>query len=361
MLSLIYFLCVLSVLVLVHEFGHFIVAKRLGIRVEKFSFGFGPKLFSVKKGDTEYMVSLIPLGGYVKMAGDEPGEELTGQRWEFLSQPILERFKIIFAGPLLNYVLAFLIFSVIFMFGSPTLTTEVGTLLKDYPAEKQGIKTGDKILTIDERKVKFWEDMTEIIHKHVEGPMKLTIERGNKTFDMEIKPVVRETKDIFGKKVKIALIGIAPSQKIEKVKYGVIESFYMGFKKLAQLTYITYKAIFSILLGRMSLKESMTGPIGIFVITGTVAKLGLIYIFHFMGILSASLAIFNLLPLPVLDGGHIIFLALEKLRGRPLSVRTQGIIANIGITFLIILTLFIFYSDIMKFGVFDKVSNLFKK
>lgn len=361
LLSLIYFIGVLSVLVLVHEFGHFIVAKRLGIRVEKFSFGFGPKIFSWKKDDTEYLLSAIPLGGYVKMAGDEPGEVLTGKPFEFLSRGISERFKVIFAGPLLNYILAFLIFSIIFMFGSPNLTTEIGTLLKDYPAEKQGIVTGDKVLAIDGRKVKFWEDMTEIIHKHVEGPMRFTIERNGKAFDMEIKPVVREAKDIFGKKVKIALIGIAPSQKIEKVQYGVIKSFYMGFKKLAQLTYITYKAIFLILLGTMSLKESMTGPIGIFVITGTAAKLGFIYIFHLMGILSASLAIFNLLPLPVLDGGHIIFLALEKLRGRPLSVRTQGIIANIGITFLIILTLFIFYSDIMKFGIFDKAARLFKR
>ena len=130
-MSLIYFLIVLSVLFLAHEFGHFIAAKRIGIRVEKFSFGFGPKLFSVKRGDTEYLISAIPLGGYIKMAGDEPGESLTGKSFEFLSRSIWERFLVIFAGPLLNYVLAFLIFSIIFMFGSPTLTTEVGSLLKD--------------------------------------------------------------------------------------------------------------------------------------------------------------------------------------------------------------------------------------
>ncbi len=361
MSALIYFLAVLSVLVMVHEFGHFIVAKRLGVRVEKFSFGFGPKIFSIKRGETEYLVSSIPLGGYVKMAGDEPGEALNGEKWEFLSRGIIERFKIIFAGPLLNYILAFLIFSIIFMFGSPTLTTDVGSLLKGYPAEVQGIIVGDKILAVDGKSVKYWENVTEAIHKHIQGPMKLSIERDGEIFEKEIVPVVRQVKDIFGKETHIALIGIAPSQKIEKVRYGPLISLYMGFKKLAQLTLVTYKALWSILIGRLSLKESMTGPIGIFVVTGQAAKLGLIYIFHLMGILSASLAIFNMLPFPVLDGGHIIFLAVEKIRGRPLSIKMQERITNIGISFLIMLTLFIFYSDVTKFGIAEKVMRLFKR
>lgn len=361
MLSLISFLIVLSILVLVHEFGHFIVARRLGVRVERFSFGFGPKIFSIKRGETEYLISAIPLGGYVKMAGDEPGEGLVGDKWEFLSRTISERFRIIFAGPLLNYVLAFLIFSVIFMFGSPTLTTEVGALLKGYPAESQGLAVGDKIVSIDGKPVKYWEEMTGIIHKHTFGAMRLSVERAGRISDIEIKPMVRETKDIFGNKTRIALVGIAPSQRIESVRYGPIQSLYMGFKKLMQLTYVTYKALWSIVVGRLSLKESMTGPIGIFVITGQAAKMGLVYILHLMGILSASLAIFNILPLPVLDGGHIIFLAIEKLRGRPLSIKTQERVTNLGIAFLVLLTVFIFYSDIIKFGIFDKVIKIFKR
>ena len=361
MLSLIYFLLVLSVLVIVHEFGHFITAKRLGVRVEKFSFGFGPKLFSFKRGETEYLISAIPLGGYIKMSGEDPTEKLLNEKWEFLSRKPFDRFRIIFAGPLCNYILAFLIFSVIFMFGTPTLTTEVGSLLKDYPAEKQGVKVGDKVLSVDGNKVKYWEDMTEIIHKHPAGPMRLSIERGGKVFEMQIEPVMRETKDIFGKSATVALIGIAPSQKIESVKYGFFRSFGMGFNKLVQLTALTYKAIFAILTGRLSFRESMTGPIGIFFITGKAAHLGLIYIFHLMALLSASLAIFNLLPLPVLDGGHILFLALEKLRGKPLSPRAQEVITNIGISFLILLMVLIFYSDIMKFGIFEKAAGLFRK
>ncbi len=361
MLSIVYFLIVLSVLVLIHEFGHFIIAKRIGVRVEKFSFGFGPKLISIKRGGTEYQICAIPLGGYVKMAGDDPGEELKGEKWEFLSRKISERFKIIFAGPLLNYVLAFLIFSVIFMFGSPTLTTEVGSLLKDYPAEKSGILVGDKIVKAGGKEVKYWEDMTQILHRHLEGPIRLTVEREGNTFDIEIQPAIRDVKDIFGKSVKKALLGVAPSQKIENVRYGFFRAIGMGFKKLINLTVLTYKAIWSILTGKMSLKESVTGPIGIFIITGKAAQMGLIYLVHLMGLLSASLAIFNLLPLPVLDGGHILFLIIEKMRGRPLSIRIQEAIANMGIALLILLTIFIFYSDIMKFGIFDVLGRLFKR
>jgi regulator of sigma E protease len=351
----------LSVLVLVHEFGHFIAAKRIGVRVEKFSFGFGPKLFSVKRGDTEYLISAIPLGGYIKMAGDEPGGNLTGKSFEFLSRSVWDRFIIIFAGPLLNYALAFLIFSIIFMFGNPTLTTEVGSLLKDYPAEASGLAVGDKVIKADGKDVKYWEDMTAIIHKHLEGPITLTIEKNGKISDIEIQPVVREVKDIFGKSTKIAMLGIAPSQNIENVRYGFFESFSKGFRKVIDLTVITYRAIWSIITGSMSVKESMTGPIGIFIITGKAAQMGLIYLLHLIAMLSASLAIFNLLPLPVLDGGHIFFLFIEKLRGRPLSVKVQENIANVGVGLLILLTVFIFYNDIIKFGIFDHLGKFFKR
>ena len=361
MLSIISFLIVLSVLVLVHELGHFVAARRLGVRVEKFSFGFGPKIWSVKKGHTEYLISAIPLGGYVKMAGDEPWEKLANQKWEFLSRSVFDRFKIIFAGPLTNYVLAFLIFSVIFMFGSPTLTTEVGGLLPDYPAKTAGLAAGDKIVSVSGKGVKYWEDMTGEIQKHVDGDIRLAVERSGRMLDINIKPVVRSTKDIFGHETKIALLGITPSPKIGKERYPFPKCFLMGGKKLIQLTTMTYKALWSILTGKLSMKDSLTGPIGIFKITSDMAKLGFIYLLNLMAVLSASLAIFNVLPLPVLDGGHIMFLAIEKLRGKPLSLKAQEMVINVGITLLIMLTVVIFYNDIIKFGIFDKLLHIFKK
>ena len=362
MLSLISFLIVLGVLVLVHEFGHFITAKRLGVRVEKFSIGFGPKLFSVKRGGTEYLISAVPLGGYIKMSGDEPGEKLSNMKWEFLSRGVFDRFQIIAAGPLLNYILAFLIFSVIFMFGNPTLTSEIGGFVKDYPAEKQGaLLKGDKITAVDGKGVKYWEDMTEAIRNHGEGVMKLLVERHGKVLEVEIMPTVRKAKDIFGNNVSVAQIGIIPSQKIEKVRYGFFQAVEMGYKLLMKLTYMTYKALWSVVTGRMSLKDSVSGPIGIFVLTGEFAKLGFIYLLHFIGVLSASLAIFNVLPLPILDGGHIMFLIVEKLRGKPLSVKTQEAIANVGVTLLLLFTAFVVYNDLVRFGILGKAMVLFKR
>jgi len=360
-LSLVCFIAVLSALVLAHEFGHFITAKRLKVHVQIFSLGFGPKLWSIKKDETEYRLSAIPLGGYVKMAGDDPTESLEGKPYEFLSRSVWDRFKIIFAGPALNYILAFLIFSVIFMFGSPTLTTEVGGFLKDYPAEKAGVLVGDKILIVDGRSVKYWEDMTTLIHKHTGGSIKILLDRKGTILEKDITPLVRKTKDIFGKETMLTLIGVSPSQKIENVKYGPLESLKMGAIKLATLTVVTYKALWAVMTGGLSVKESMTGPIGIFVVTGQAAKMGMIYLFHLMGILSASLAIFNLLPLPILDGGHILFLAIEKVRGKPMSFKTQEAIANIGVALLILLTVFIFYNDIVKFGIAGKIMGIFKK
>lgn len=361
MLNTISFVFVLSILVIVHELGHFLTAKRLKVKVEKFSIGFGPKLYSVKIGDTEYILSAIPLGGYVKMAGDEPWEKLQGASWEFLSRSVADRFKIIFAGPLLNYMLAFLIFSLIFMFGSPTMTTEIGGLMKDYPAQAGGLLAGDRILSVDGKAVKYWEDMTQAIHGHGEGSIRLSVSRNGSVFVKEIVPTVRKTKDIFGQEVRVALIGITPSQSIEKVRYGFTRSLYMGGRKLIQLTAVTYKALWSIVTGRLSFKESLTGPIGIFVVTGQAAKMGFIYILHLMGVLSASLAMFNILPLPILDGGHILFLAIEKIRGKALSLKAQEVIANIGVTLLILLTVFIFYNDIIKFGVVDKFLKIFHR
>ena len=153
-MSLIIFIIALSVLILVHEFGHFIIAKKNGVRIERFALGFGPKLFSLKKNYTEYVICLIPLGGYVKMAGDEPHEDLTGAEWEYLSKSVWQRVAIVFGGPFLNYVLAFLVFALVFMIGNPMLTTKVGGVLDEFPAKSAGILKGDKIITADGQTVK---------------------------------------------------------------------------------------------------------------------------------------------------------------------------------------------------------------
>jgi len=352
LLSVISFLFVLSVLVIIHEFGHFIAAKRLGVKVEKFSFGFGPKLLGIKKGDTEYIISLILLGGYVKMAGDEP-ETAKGEAFEFLSKSVWQRFQIVFFGPFLNYLLGFLLFWFVFFVGSPTATNKVGAILDDYPAKSSGLQKDDRIISVDGKETRYWEDLTDIIHNKKEGSLRLSLVRktgsGDKTLEVTVIPKRAEVTDIFGKKRSISLIGIAPSNDTVDVRYGFFASFIKAGKQIYKLTEITYKSLLFLATGKMSARESVTGPIGIFIITGRAAALGIIYLLQMMAVLSASLAIFNLLPLPVLDGGHILFLVIEKIRRRPLSVRFQEIATQVGLTLLIGLMLFVFYSDILKF------------
>lgn len=352
MLSIISFLFVLSILVIIHEFGHFIIAKKEKVKVEKFSFGFGPKLCGIKKGDTEYIISLVPLGGYVKMAGDEPSS-VKGESGEFLSKSVAQRFKIIFFGPLLNYVLGFLLFWFVFMVGAPVATNKIGDLLDKYPAKTAGLQKGDRILSVDSKPTKYWEDLTDIIHDKKEGDLSLVVERetgaGKKVLNVKVTPVRKETKDLFGQKRSISLIGIAPSDEVVRVKYNVLGSFLKAGRQVYKLTEVTYKAFLFIITGKMSMKESVTGPIGIFIITSKAAQLGMVYLLQMMAVLSISLGIFNLLPIPVLDGGHILFLIIEKIKGKPLSTKAQDMATQVGLALLMALMLFVFYADILKF------------
>jgi len=361
MLATVSFIAVLSILVIVHEFGHFIVAKKTGVRVEKFSVGFGPEVFGVTKGGTRYSISLIPLGGYVKLAGETGEEELKGESWEYLSRTVGERAKIIFAGPLLNYILAFFIFSFIFVIGYPTLTTKIGQVISDYPGAAAGVKAGDVILEINGQEVNYWEDVTNSIHTNKEPEIDLLVERGGRLVDLKVAPKSQEVKTIFGSKKRVGLIGIMPSEEIVYVRHNVIKSVYMGGKKLVMLTYITYRALWASFTGVIPFKESITGPVGIFYITGQAARMGIVYLLHIMGILSASLAIFNLLPVPVLDGGHLLFIAIEKVRRKPVSHRVQENITQVGLALIICMMLFVFYNDFMRFGIFEKIAGLWQK
>ncbi|MFH1407140.1 MAG: RIP metalloprotease RseP [Candidatus Omnitrophota bacterium] len=359
-MSFIIFLLVLSVLIFVHESGHFLLARRLGVRVKTFSFGFGKKLFKLKGKETEYCISAIPIGGYIKMAGDETGEKLTGAREEFLSRSVRDRFLIIFAGPALNYLMALLLFWMIFAVGNPTMTAKVGDVLDGFPAKESGIQKNDVIVAIDGKPLNSWDEVTEIVHKKLSGEVKVTLKRQDRTRDFIIRPRVREVKNLLGQKVKIAQIGIAPAGEIIMVKYPLPQAIALGTKKLLTFTQMTYKALWRIVTGGLPLKESLSGPVGIFFITKEAAKAGFIYLLQIVALLSASLAIFNLLPIPVLDGGHIIFLGLEKIRKKPLNPRVQEAITNVAVYFLIFLGAIVIYNDLSRFGILGKIVTIFK-
>jgi len=348
MLSLLIFLFILGLLIIVHEFGHFIVAKKIGVKVEQFSLGFGPRLLKKKKGDTEYALNAIPLGGYVKFAGDNL-EEYKGKPYEYFYQPPGKRFWIIFFGPLLNYCLGFLVFWLIFFAGYPTFTTKVGGVLAGYGAQEAGLQIGDKITAVDGKKVVFWEELQKIIRENKESDkVKLSVLRDNKPFTVEVRIRAKEFPDALGRGRKVSLLGITPFDEVIKVRYGFFESFFKGLNKTWELTVITCKGLFFMLTGKISFRDSVTGPLGIFNITSAAARLGVIAVLQVIAILSISLGIFNLLPLPVLDGGHIFLLGIEKIRGKTLSLKAERFVTQAGLSLIIALAAFVTYNDIMR-------------
>lgn len=359
-MSLVIFLLVLGVLIVVHEFGHFIVAKKTGVRVEIFSFGFGKKLFSRKKQDTEYIVSAVPLGGYVKLAGDNL-EEFTGKPYEYYSKPAYQRALIIFFGPLLNYVLGILLFWLIFSIGYPMLTTKVGSVIEGYGAQAAGVKAGDRIISIDGDKITYWDDLQKIIHEKKNAQsVTLALDRNGTPVTALVTIKSQEMEDVLGKKKNIGLLGVAASDEIVTVKHGIIEASALAVSKTWSLTTMTCEALWRMVSGKMSLKDSVTGPLGVFYITSKAAALGIIPLLHLMAVLSISLAIFNLLPLPILDGGHLFLLVVEKVRGRGLSKRSEQIMSQVGFSLMIALAVLVTFNDIVKlYG--DKIAKLFVK
>jgi len=360
MLALLIFLFILSLLILVHEFGHFIIAKRMGVKVEQFSLGFGPVLFKKKKRSTEYSISLFPLGGFVKLAGDNL-EEYTGKPDEYFSQKPGRRFWIIFFGPLLNYLLGILFFWLICFIGYPTLTTKVGGVIEGFGAQEAGIKAEDKIIAIDGKKVEYWEELQRVIYsKSSKEQVEVSLLREGKPLTLPVRIKEKNIEDQIGQKRKLGLLGITPFDEVIKVRHGFFASLILSFNKTKDLTLMTYRALGFMITGRLSMRESMTGPLGIFFITSKAASLGFIAVLHLMAVLSLSLAIFNLLPLPILDGGHIAFLGLEKIRGRPLGLKMDRIINKFGVVFIMFIAVFVTYNDIIKnFG--EKITKFFVK
>lgn len=354
MFNTICFLFVLSVLIVVHEYGHFIVARRLGVKVERFSFGFGPTVFSRKRGDTEYRVSLFLIGGYIKMAGETP-DELKGDKSEYLSRKPYERAMIVMAGPILNYALAFGLFFVVCLFGDPVLSTKIGKVLDGMPAQKAGILVNDRVLQINGNKIDSWDMLTSVVHKSKDIPLGFKIQRQTQEIDVVITPTSKKTSDTVGRMRDIGVVGIVPTNEIKKIRYGLFDAPVAAMEKLLHLSGLTYLSLWGIASGGIPIKDSLTGPIGIFFITGEAARMGFVFLLNMMGILSMSLAIFNILPFPVLDGGHLLFLSLEGLRGRPISQRFQEAVTQLGVFLLVFAMLFVFYNDLVRFGIIDKI------
>jgi regulator of sigma E protease len=356
--STLIFIFVLSILILVHEWGHFITAKRLGVGVERFALGFGPTLYARMHKGTLYMINLIPLGGYVKMAGDERSQ-CQGRPEEFYSKPPGHRALVILNGPVVNFIFAYICLFLVFMVGYPDLSNKVGEIIEDYPAAEAGLQIGDQILMVDATAVESWSGLQEAIAASSAPRIRLKIRREGEEITETLVPRTENMKTIFGKYKEVRLIGIRPSEEMVSLKYGMGTSLIKASQELARITSMTYNAIFSILNGSMSAKENLTGPIGIFYVIKKAAEMGVSHLLLMLGVISASLAIFNLLPIIPLDGGHLFLLGIEKVRGHALPQRVDEYISRVGFALIIFMALFVFYSDFVRFGWMDKVIQLF--
>jgi len=358
MIGFLVFFLILGILIIVHEFGHFILAKMLKVKVEIFALGFGPSLWSRKRNQTQYKVCAIPLGGYIKMAGDNL-EDYKGNPDEFLAQSRAKRFLIIFGGPFLNYVLGLLCLWLIFFAGYPTLTAKVGGLIDGFGAQQAGLRAGDKILAVDEKAVSTWEELQNIIQSKKEtNKVLLSILRDNKEQKIAVNIKEKQIDDQIGGKLKIGLLGITPYyEEFISVRHGFFESFFLSLNRTWKLTAMTYNALARMITGKLSIRESVTGPLGILYITYKTASQGIIAILNLIAGLSVSLSIFNLLPLPILDGGHIFLLGIEKIRGKYLSLKSERIISNVGLSLIITIAILITYNDLMRFS--DKIFKFF--
>ena len=348
--NIISFAIVLGVLIFVHEFGHFLLAKLMGVGVKKFSLGFGPRIVGKKIGMTEYLISAIPLGGYVKMVGESPEKELDESLLplSFSHKSLFKRSLIVLAGPAFNLLLSVVIFFVFFQVsGLPIMKPEVGEVQEGMPAHEAGIRTGDRVLSIDGKPVARWEDLADLIKQSSGGPLRIEILRDNSTLLVKVVPKLVSSKNLFGEPVEKYVIGITASGAVTIERLNPFQSAAQGVLQTWQIGKLTVLAIGKIIAGTISAK-TLGGPIMIAQLAGQQAEAGIINLIFFIALLSVNLGIINLLPIPVLDGGHLMFFLIEAVSRRPINLKMREVAQQVGIFILVLLMIFVFYNDIVR-------------
>ena len=446
---LVSFVVVLGILILVHELGHFFMARLAGVGVERFSIGFGPVLWRVRGKETEYCVSAIPMGGYVKMMGDDenPLEGGKGVAIDpakaFNTKPLIARFLIVFAGPAMNFILAAVIAALMFMLvGRPVAPAEIGRVTEGGPAAQAGLKTGERLVAVDGQPIQYWEDLARVvqsaggralsvtvrgpggertvtltpapakrkdlfgdeqsvweigatpyvpaaigdtvsgdpadaaglkpndvvtaiegqpvlswdelaekIHQRAEQPTRFDVKRGGETVAVTVTPKKGKIPGSDGKETEVGLIGIRPSGAVTFVRSNPITSLWDGFVWSVDVTAKTAIGLYKIVVGQLD-RSNIGGPIQIAKTAGEQARQGIVSLALFTAVISINLFLLNLLPVPMLDGGHLLFFAFEAVLGRPLSVRKREVAQQVGFALLMLLMVFAFYNDFKRIGLF---------
>jgi regulator of sigma E protease len=446
---LVSFVVVLGILIIVHELGHFIMARLCGVGVERFSVGFGPVLWRFRGRETEYCLSLIPMGGYVKMMGDDENPLEGGKAGTvdpakaFNSKPLAARFLIVFAGPAMNFVLAVLIAAAMFMFiGRPVAPAEVGRVTEGGPAAQAGLRTGDRIGAVDGKPVSYWEDLARAVQAASGRPLQVTVEGAGGRRTVALTPAQAKRKDLFGddqtvweigaspylppaigdvipgdpaeqaglkagdvvgalegqpvmswdelaekihqragqptrlevkrgaealtitvtpkkgkvpgpdgKEMEVGLVGIRPGGATLMVRSNPLSAMWEGLAWSTDVTAKTGIGLYKIVVGQLD-RSNIGGPIQIAKTAGEQARQGIVSLALFTAVISINLFLLNLLPVPMLDGGHLLFFAFEAVLGRPLSVRKREVAQQVGFALLMLLMVFAFYNDFKRIGLF---------
>ena len=357
------FLFVLSVVVFFHELGHFLVARRCGVRVLTFSIGFGPELVGfTDRHDTRWKISAVPLGGYVKFFGDENAASVPDtaaaaamtpeeMRESFVHQPVARRAAIVAAGPIANFLLAVVIFAGVFMiFGKEIMSARVDAVQPDSAAATAGFKPGDLVVAIDGREIESFTDMQRIVAANAGRPLEITIDRGGARTVLKAVPDQREVKDRFGNVHRMGVLGISRSMApgdVRTERAGPIAAVRMGAEETWNVVERTVSYLVGVAAGRES-ADQLGGPIRIAQVSGQVATLGFAAVLNLAAVLSVSIGLLNLFPIPLLDGGHLLFYAIEAIRGRPLSERAQEVGFRIGLAIVLMLMIFATFNDIIR-------------
>jgi regulator of sigma E protease len=344
------FVVVLGFLIFAHELGHFIFAKVMGVGVKKFSLGFGPRIVSKKVGMTEYMISWIPLGGYVKMVGEEPDAEIDASLLplSYSHKSVGRRAVIILAGPLFNVFLAVVIFFSLFLFsGLPIMEPQVGELREGMPAQESGMLPGDRVVSIEGKPIQQWSDMAASITESGGRALDFEVLRNGRTVLLEVTPQLLPSQNIWGEEEEKYAIGITASGESSILRLNIFQSVTESLTHTWQIAELTTVAIWKIITGSISAK-ALGGPILIAQLTGEQAKAGLISLLFFVAVLSVNLGVINLLPIPILDGGHLLFCFIEAVSRRPVNLKVREVAQQVGFLVLVLLMLFVFYNDLAR-------------
>jgi regulator of sigma E protease len=357
------FLFGLSVVVFFHELGHFLVARWCGVKVEAFSVGFGPELIGFyDRHGTRWKLAAIPLGGYVKFLGDDNAASVPDQatiaampedvrRHSFFHQPVGARAAIVAAGPLANFLVAIIIFAGVFMsYGKPSTAARVDAVQPGSAAAAAGFQPGDVVLSIDGRTISRFTEMQQIVRASAGRSLAIVVDRDGQRQTLTAVPDLQETKDPLGNTQRVGLLGITHAGLPQKVD-NPLTAVWLGTTETWSLIEQTLSYVGRIIVRREA-ADQLGGPIRIAQVSGQVAKMGFVPVLSFIAFLSISIGLINLFPIPILDGGHLLFYGIEAIRGRPLSMRVQEVSFRIGLAIVLMLVVFVTYNDILALKLF---------